>query len=147
MTTGASDELRTRPGIAALARDMAVHGTGRDAPVRAVMGLLGDRWSTLVLLVLMTGPCRHAGLRRLLSELSSEGDISQRVLTLKLRALERDGFVDRAVSGDVPPRVTYALTPLGQDLAVRARGLIDWVNGNEDAIHMARGNFDREDEG
>jgi DNA-binding HxlR family transcriptional regulator len=140
------DDVGTRPGIRALAADMASHGTERDAPARGIMGLLGDRWSTLVLLVLMTGPCRHAGLRRVLSQLSSERGISQRVLTMKLRALERDGFVDRAVSADVPPRVSYALTPLGHDLAQRARAMIDWVNANEATIHAARHAFDAADE-
>ncbi|MEE4454881.1 helix-turn-helix domain-containing protein [Novosphingobium resinovorum] len=138
----AQDRPQERPEIVALAADMAAHGTDRDAPVRSVMGLLGDRWSTLVLLVLASGPCRHAALRRLLSELSSEGGVSQRVLTLKLRALERDGFVERTASCDVPPRVSYALSPLGQDLASKARGMIDWVNAHEAAIHASRAGFD-----
>ncbi|MEE4452959.1 helix-turn-helix domain-containing protein [Novosphingobium resinovorum] len=142
MTAEPADDPRARAAIAELAADMAAHGTARDAPVRAVMGLLGDRWSTLVLLVLATGACRHASLRRVLSELSSEGDVSQRVLTLKLRTLERDGFVERTASADVPPRVSYALTDLGRDLAGRARLMIDWVNAHEAAIHAARMNFD-----
>ena len=136
------DDLPARPGIVALAADMAAHGTARDAPVRNVMGALGDRWTTLVLLVLTTGPCRHAALRRLLSDLSNEGDVSQRVLTLKLRALERDGFVERSISADVPPRVSYALTPLGRALALQARAMIDWVNANEGSILAARVAFD-----
>lgn len=137
-----SDDLRARPAIVALAADMAAHGTSRDSPVRAVMALLGDRWSTLILLVLTSGECRHAALRRLLSELSNEGDLSQRVLTLKLRALERDGFVQRKATADVPPRVSYALTGLGHALSLQARAMIDWVNGHETAILAARTAFD-----
>ncbi|TCM36101.1 HxlR family transcriptional regulator [Novosphingobium sp. ST904] len=131
-----------RGGIAELAADMQAHGTARDAPVRSVMGLLGDRWSTLILLVLRTGERRHADLRRTLCDLSEEGDISQRVLTLKLRTLERDGFAERTVSEDIPPRVTYALTPLGEELGDRARGMIDWVNQHQQVIRSARLRFD-----
>ncbi|MCX7282706.1 MAG: helix-turn-helix domain-containing protein [Novosphingobium sp.] len=133
----------SRPTIAALEAEMVVHGKGRDDPAREVMGLLGDRWSTLILLVLATGPWRHAELRRTLAMLSAEQALSQRVLTLKLRTLERDGFVWRRVSGDVPPKVTYGLTPLGTDLHTEARRLIDWINSRSPAIREARAVFDR----
>lgn len=136
-----------RPGLAALAADMAAHGHARTDPTRAVMGLAGDRWSALILQVLMIGTWRHADLRRALSQLSAEQAISQRVLTLKLRALERDGFVLREASADVPPRVSYALTPLGRDLAGAVRSLIDWVNARAPAIEAARTAFDRREDG
>lgn len=129
-------------GIAALAAEMAAHGTDREAPVRAVMALLGDRWSTLILLVLATGEWRHAELRRVLAQLSAEQAISQRVLTLKLRVLERDGFVSRTVTADVPPRVSYRLTELGIALHGQARRMIDWVNSQGEAIAAARAEFD-----
>jgi DNA-binding HxlR family transcriptional regulator len=61
---------------------------------------------------------------------------------MKLRALERDGFVQRHVTADVPPRVSYALTALGQDLAGQVRALIDWVNARTPAIAAARAAFD-----
>lgn len=128
--------------LADLAAEMALHGKDRDDPAREVMGLLGDRWSTLILLVLGTGTFRHAELRRTLAQLSAEQAISQRVLTLKLRTLERDGFVVRAVTADVPPRVSYALTPLGTDLHAQARGLIDWINARAPQIRDAREAFD-----
>lgn len=137
--------IAQRDGIAALAAQMAAHGTERDAPVRAVMGLLGDRWTTLILLVLGTGQWRHAELKRVLAQLSSEQAISQRVLTLKLRTLERDGFVTRSVTGDVPPRVSYALTALGQGLLAQAQGLIGWIQEQSGAIREARNRFDRLD--
>lgn len=132
--------------IAALAAEMARHGHDREAPAREVMGLLGDRWSTLILLVLATGEWRHADLRRTIVGLSSEQAISQRVLTLKLRTLERDGFVARTVSADVPPRVSYRLTPLGTDLHAQARHLIDWINAREHPIRQARATFDAADD-
>ncbi|MBA4354588.1 MAG: transcriptional regulator [Novosphingobium sp.] len=125
---------------------MAVHGKDRDDPAREVMGLLGDRWSTLILLVLATGQWRHADLRRTLAQLSAEQAISQRVLTLKLRTLERDGFVVRAISDDVPPKVAYSLTALGHDLHAQARHLIDWINAREATIRRARAAFDTADD-
>jgi DNA-binding HxlR family transcriptional regulator len=131
----------TRRGITALAAQMAAHGTGRDTPVRAVMAQLGDRWTTLILLVLKTGEWRHADLRRMLARLSAEQAISQRVLTLKLRELERDGFVARTISDDVPPKVSYRLSPLGLSLVGEAQRLIDWVNGNAAEISAARERF------
>lgn len=132
-------------GIAALAAEMAQHGTDRDTPVRAVMALLGDRWTTLILLVLGTGTWRHADLKRVLARLSAEQAISQRVLTLKLRTLERDGFVSRAVSADVPPKVSYALTPLGEGLLAETRRLIGWIEGQSATIRAARRDFDLRD--
>ena len=135
-------EVAARSGIVELAAEMALHGTARDAPVRAVMALLGDRWTTLILLVLETGEWRHAELRRMLARLSAEQAISQRVLTLKLRTLEREGFVVRATTTDTPPKVSYRLTPLGMDLVGEARRLIAWINGREVTILAARAAYD-----
>ena len=132
------------PGLRALGAEMARYGHEREAPARAVMGMLGDRWTTLILLVLGEGELRHADLKRVIAQLSHEQAISQRVLTLKLRALERDGFVLRSVSADVPPRVAYRLSALGEDLFARARGMIDWINARSDAIHEARDRYDWE---
>jgi len=138
------DDLES--GMAALREEMARFGHDREAPVREVMARLGDRWSTLVLIVLAMGEWRHADLKRALARLSSEQAISQRVLTMKLRSLERDGFVLRNITQHVPPRVSYALTPLGRALSVQARGLIDWVNGQSEAIRAARAAFDAREE-
>lgn len=132
--------------VAALAAEMAANGNRRDDPAREVMGLLGDRWSTLILLVLGTGEWRHAELRRTLAALSSEQAISQRVLTLKLRTLERDGFVARFATADVPPKVSYALSPLGRDLHAEARRMIDWINARAETIRASRAAFDEADD-
>lgn len=128
--------------MAALDAEMAAHGKGREAPVREVMAMMGDRWTSLIVLVLASGEWRHADLRRTLGELSAEQAISQRVLTAKLRALERDGFVDRSVSDDVPPRVSYRLTELGDELHGEIRRTIDWVNQRGEAIRTSRSRFD-----
>ena len=129
--------------ISALYRTMTVHGIRRDDPVRSVFGLLGDRWSTLILLVLALGTWRHAELRRVLGRLSAEERISQRVLTQKLRALEREGMVTRHVVDSAPPRVSYSLTALGRDFHAEATQLIAWVNAREGTIRQARAVFDQ----
>lgn len=128
--------------VAGLAADMRAHGYQRADPVREVFALLGDRWTTLILLVLNIGAWRHADLRRVLGRLAAEGRISQRVLTLKLRALERDGFVARHATADVPPMVSYALTPLGRDLVAQARIVMAWIHASREAIHAARDAYD-----
>ena len=96
----------------------------------------------LVLLALDAGTWRHATLRRIIGALSIEGAISQRMLTLKLRALERDGFVLRRASDEVPPRVDYRLTDRGHLLLQHARRLLDWVKTERDSIEAARASFD-----
>lgn len=131
-----------RDRLTALAQDMHQHGAEQDAPIRTIFGLLGDRWSMLILLLLDIGPFRHAELRRLLDRMSAEGGISQRVLTLKLRLLERNGIVSRSVSGDVPPKVGYALTPLGRELLLEAKRLLVWAQDRRDQIEKARALFD-----
>ena len=129
--------------IGSLARSMTVNGVRRDDPVRSVFGLLGDRWSTLIMLVLAFGTWRHAELRRVLGRLGSEEKISQRVLTLKLRGLEREGMVMRHVEDTVPPKVSYSLTPLGRELHAEAEHLIEWVNARQSPIRQARARFDQ----
>lgn len=113
----------------------------RDDPVREVMARLGDRWSTLLLLILRAGPFRHATLRRLVNAISAEGAISQRVLTLRLRALERDGLVRRTITPTVPPQVDYALSPLGAELTEKVDGLLQWIEGKDAEIRAHRARF------
>lgn len=132
--------------ISDLAAQMVLHGVRREDTVRTIFALLGDRWSTLILLVLAVGTWRHAELRRVLGRLGSEEKISQRVLTLKLRALEREGLVVRHVVESVPPKVSYGLTPLGSELHQRADQLIGWVNEREQLILDARAAFDASDD-
>ena len=128
--------------VAHLRAQMATTDYGRDDPIRATMALVGDRWSPLILLVLGNGEWRHAELRRALGQLSTEGAISQRVLTLKLRALEREGYVARHATADVPPKVTYSLTPMGQDLQAMVHGQVEWIAQRRQQIAAARARFD-----
>lgn len=127
------------------ARRMAQHNRDRDAPVREVMARVGDRWSTLILLILSTGTFGHAMLRRLIVALSAERAISQRMLTLKLRALERDGFVIRTVTPVLPPKVDYTLSPMGQEFVTIVEGLLKWIERHEQEIHASQDKFEAGD--
>jgi DNA-binding HxlR family transcriptional regulator len=125
-----------------LVRDMDKTRHGRSDPVREVMARLGDRWSALILIILSSGTYRHAELRRLVALLSSEQNISQRMLTLRLRDLERDGFVLRTVTPTVPPRTDYELTEMGRQLNERLEQLIGWIGARDPEIRAARARFD-----
>lgn len=131
--------------LADLQSEMGEGGVDRDDPARSVMALLGDRWSPLILLVLETGDWRHADLRRVTAALSAEQALSQRIMTLKLRTLERDGFVHRETTQDVPPRVTYSLTAMGLELVEELRRMIAWLNARRPAVLAARQRFDAAD--
>lgn len=111
-----------------LGREIEDGGERRLYTVQAILRLLGDRWSALILLVLATGRLRHAELRRILHAISHERLISQRMLTLKLRDFERHGLVERRITKAARPAVSYALTPIGRDLARHTRTLIDWID-------------------
>ena len=104
--------------------------------IRDVLSRVGDKWSVLIVGLLDSGPVRFNALRR-----SVEG-ISQRMLTLTLRGLERDGIVTRTVEPTTPPSVEYALTPLGRSLLKPIRALAAWAEQNRTAIAEARANFD-----
>lgn len=138
------EELRA--GVTALAAAMQANGNARHDPMRAMSAHIGDRWSTLILLLLAIGTFRHAELRRTVAALSSEGKISQRVLTEKLRNLERDGLVHRDDAARVPPVVHYSLTPMGRDFMAQVESLHHWIIAHQSAIIAARADFDgRED--
>ena len=104
--------------------------------VSDVLARVGDKWSVLVVTLLGQGPRRFNELRRAI------GGISQRMLTLTLRGLERDGLVTRTVFASVPPRVDYDLTPLGRDLLIPVSALGDWAIRNQAKIARARERFD-----
>jgi DNA-binding HxlR family transcriptional regulator len=101
-----------------------------------VLARVGDKWSVLVVSRLGAGPMRFNELKR------SIGSISQRMLTLTLRGLERDGLITRTVFPTIPPRVDYALTPLGCDLLKPVSALGDWATRNQHKIAHARERFD-----
>src|SRR4051794_33754463 len=100
--------------------------------VSEVLARVGDKWTVLVVSVLGDGPKRFNELRRAL------GSISQRMLTLTLRGLERDGLVTRTVFPTIPPRVDYELTELGRSLLAPVSGLDLWARQNRAAMAEAR---------
>jgi DNA-binding HxlR family transcriptional regulator len=104
---------------------------------REIMALIGDKWSMAVVYLLGAhGTQRFSDLRRNL------GAISQRMLTVTLRNLERDGLVTRRIYAEVPPRVEYTLTPLGGTLRDIVSPLIQWAERNLDEIDGARARYD-----
>jgi DNA-binding HxlR family transcriptional regulator len=104
--------------------------------VSEVLQRIGDKWTVLVVGELGGGSRRFNEIRR------SLGSISQRMLTLTLRGLERDGLVTRTVHPTVPPRVDYELTRLGRSLLEPVNGLGLWARQNQPAIQAARDKFD-----
>jgi DNA-binding HxlR family transcriptional regulator len=104
--------------------------------VSEVLSRVGDKWTILVVSELGNGPKRFNEIRRAL------GSISQRMLTLTLRGLERDGLVTRTVFPTIPPRVDYELTRLGRSLLEPVSGIGLWARQNRAAIQQARQRFD-----
>ncbi len=107
--------------------------------VSEVLSRVGDKWTVLVVSTLGDGPKRFNELRRAL------GSISQRMLTLTLRGLERDGLVTRTVFPTIPPRVDYELTKFGRSLLEPVSELGSWARKNRPAIQNARTRFDAVD--
>lgn len=108
-----------------------------NCPVRNVLDHIASKWTTLVLLELENGPKRFNVLGRALP------DISKRMLTQSLRALERDGLVSREVFPTKPPSVEYTLTPLGFSLLEPIIQLIVWAKDSMPAIEKARAHYDK----
>src|SRR5438067_13854851 len=108
--------------------------------VSEVLSRVGDKWTILVVNELGNGPKRFNEIRRAL------GSISQRMLTLTLRGLERDGLVTRTVFPTIPPRVDYELTDLGRGLWQPVEALGKWASDHQTEIEDARARFDRRNE-
>jgi DNA-binding HxlR family transcriptional regulator len=106
--------------------------------ISTLLSRVGDKWTALIVQTLGDGPRRFNELRR---EIPS---VSQRMLTLTLRNLERDGLVSRTVTPSIPPRVDYELTDLGYSLQKPISGLVQWSMDNVGAIHAAQARFDGE---
>jgi DNA-binding HxlR family transcriptional regulator len=110
---------------------------GGYCPVRDVIAGLSDKWSLLTVITLSkTDKMRFGELQKSLT------GISQRMLTVTLRSLERDGLINRNVFPEVPPRVEYHLTPLGMSLLPALQGLVTWALDNMDVIFEKREAFD-----
>lgn len=102
-------------------------------PIRDIIARLSDKWSLLIIVTLsQSGKMRFSELQRAID------DVSQRMLTVTLRDLEEDGLVTRKVYPEVPPRVEYALTDLGNSLLQPLDSLVSWASENKSSIHNAR---------
>ena len=103
---------------------IAAHTSEDCRAVSSVLARVGDKWSVLIIVLLGNGPKRFNEIKR------TVGGISQRMLTLTLRGLERDGLVKRTQFPTIPPRVTYELTQLGRSLGKAVAPLGAWAQGH-----------------
>jgi DNA-binding HxlR family transcriptional regulator len=108
--------------------------------VASILARVGDKWSVFVIMLLGNGPRRFNEIKRMV------GGISQRMLTLTLRGLERDGLVTRTVFPTIPPRVDYELTDLGRGLSKPVEALGKWAFDHQPEIEDARTRFDGRNE-
>jgi DNA-binding HxlR family transcriptional regulator len=114
-----------------------VHNKESSCRVRDILSRIGDKWSLTVIHELGSGPRRFTELRQAIPA------ISQRMLTVTVRGLERDGLLTRTVHATVPPRVDYALTPLGHTLLDRVWALLTWALDHVEEITTAQHAYDR----
>jgi DNA-binding HxlR family transcriptional regulator len=126
-------EPRTGPDLATPASPNTCHA-------REVLDRIGDKWSVYVIATLGGGTRRFTELRR-----NIDG-ISQRMLTVTLRGLERDGIITRTVHPVIPPRVDYALTPMGESLLETVAALVHWSEAHTQSIQQARARYDRDNQ-
>ncbi|MEU7829650.1 MULTISPECIES: helix-turn-helix domain-containing protein [unclassified Nonomuraea] len=110
--------------------------TREDCEVRQILDRVADKWSLLVIALLDCQSLRFTQLRREID------GVSQRMLSVTLRHLERDGLVSRTVHPVVPPRVDYALTPLGRTLHQTIKSLVTWTEEHRQEIATARAAYD-----
>jgi DNA-binding HxlR family transcriptional regulator len=103
-----------------------------DDELRCLLHQIADKWTVLIIELLEPGPQRFTVLRRGL------GDVTQKMLTQSLRGLERNGLVGRTVFAQVPPRVEYALTPLGRTLCEPLAAIRNWTEAHREETQAAR---------
>jgi DNA-binding HxlR family transcriptional regulator len=117
--------------------DFVICDESNCAPIREILDRVGDKWSLYIIASLHGGPLRF-------NEIKREVDgISQRMLTLTLRSLERDGLLTRLVHATRPLRVDYELTTMGHSLRAPIVGLITWAIDNRGRMEKARTSYDR----
>ncbi|MFF4690913.1 winged helix-turn-helix transcriptional regulator [Streptomyces sp. NPDC001307] len=110
----------------------------RECPTNQLLGRLSDKWVSLVVAALATGPLRYSDLGRKIA------GVSPKMLTQTLRTLERDGIISRTVTPSVPVRVDYELTPLGASLAGLLTAVKDWAETHFEEVRTAREHYDAE---
>ncbi len=128
--------------LKSVVKDKAVCKSEEKKDLRELLTKIGDKWSILLIVVLSRSPKKTARFSELLK---SVDNISQRMLTTTLRNLERDGFITRKIYPEIPPRVEYSLTTLGEGLLIPMECLVEWILGNRLAIRKAREFYDKKD--
>ncbi|HTU74285.1 MAG TPA: helix-turn-helix domain-containing protein [Trebonia sp.] len=127
--------VRTVPGPCARWGDL-------DADfIREVLDLVGDKWSVLIIGTLAEGPVRYSDLAAAIP------GISQRMLTLTLKQLQRDGLLTRVSYPEIPPRVEYSLTPLGTSLLSTVLALAEWAADHHAEVRRSQAAYDRDTPG
>ncbi|MEU4194604.1 helix-turn-helix domain-containing protein [Kribbella sp. NPDC026611] len=107
-----------------------------NCPTRVILDRIGDKWTVLVVLLLRHGPLRFTELR------DGIGRVAPKVLTQTLRRMERDGLVTREVFAEIPPKVVYTLTPVGESLITPIEAITDWAEKHLPAITHAQAQYD-----
>jgi DNA-binding HxlR family transcriptional regulator len=110
----------------------------RGCPTNQLLDRISDKWVSLIVAALATGPMRYSDLGRKIA------GVSPKMLTQTLRSLERDGILTRTVTPSVPVRVDYELTPLGRSLALLLTAVKDWAETHIEEVHRARERYDTE---
>lgn len=136
MEEGTSTSLGYPKGTVSAWSDAHQWDMREDCEVRQILDRIADKWSLLVLALLAERPLRFSELRRRID------GVSQRMLAVTLRHLERDGLISRTVFPVVPPRVDYALTELGESLGSTVQALVEWTEGHQERIIEARNRYD-----
>ncbi len=138
-------EKKTLEALLGLAARTENRDIRPSAPVREVFGLLGDKWSKLIMMVLHTGELRFSLLKRTLEALAPQERVSQRMLTLSLRSLERDGLVVRTLVNENTSHVEYSLSSVGLSLIKQVEQLMFWLDDHTDYIESARKKYESEE--
>lgn len=125
-----------------LSRLLAGYETITDNPIVNVVDHVGNYWRSWILVILQTGTYRYTTIMKVLNAVDPGHPISQRMLTLGLRLLERDGLVERADVEDVRRHVEYSLTPVGRDLSERFMSLVEWIDSQADTFEQSRSTYD-----
>lgn len=107
-----------------------------ECPTRQVLDRIGDKWTALIMGLLERRTMRFSELQHAI------GGISQKMLTQTLRSLERDGLVNRQIYAEVPPRVEYSLTPLGETLVKPLAAIRDWAETHIESVAIAQSKYD-----
>jgi DNA-binding HxlR family transcriptional regulator len=131
-----TDAARARPDRLSDGSTACSSENPASTVIREVLSRVGDKWSLLIIGTLDTGPLRFTELQRRID------GISHRMLTQTLRSLERDGLVTRRAYAEIPPRVEYSATELGQSLAEPVLELVGWAADHHERITSARDAFD-----